>query len=492
MPQNNLKIESRLFSLARDVLIYGIGNAINKALTLITFPLLARYFSVEDYGWLDLINTCVVLATVLLVFGQDVAVARFFYERSSKSYRRQIATQSLVLQLGVICCSIPLLVFAILWWDRSDKYLNSYFLALAQVPFFVLQNFSQNILKWTFQRSKFLIISVGSVCCTVIGILLVVYVGRKSITDVFLVFLVVRAIFGLLGIWFVRNWLAIPRNMKRVATMLPFAFPFAIIGVLSTVVPVCERIVIEQHMNAHSLGLFSVGSKIASLISLPILAFEMSWGPFSLSLFRESKSPYLFDLVLRTACSILLVLVLLLTSCAEYLVNLLGSSKYAGAGNIVFFLTLGLAVQALGSITSVGLMIKKRADLKLYGYLIMVFTSLLFMWILVPHYGAIGVGAANAISLTLKTLVESIISNRYYRLGANQLKPFLIILLVVLIGLLDLATRKSIPNYTIHPMPLVGCLVVAAVSWIYLFSREEREKLFSVTRSSILRMQKFW
>ena len=42
----HLATGGRLKFLARDTVVYGLGGAINKALGLITFPLLARTFTV--------------------------------------------------------------------------------------------------------------------------------------------------------------------------------------------------------------------------------------------------------------------------------------------------------------------------------------------------------------------------------------------------------------------------------------------------------------
>ena len=61
---NRLGHGGRLRFLAKDAAVYGIGGALTKLLSLITFPLLARYFSVQDFGLIDLLNTAVLLLSV--------------------------------------------------------------------------------------------------------------------------------------------------------------------------------------------------------------------------------------------------------------------------------------------------------------------------------------------------------------------------------------------------------------------------------------------
>ena len=65
---NKLGQAERLKFLLSDTVVYGLGGALNKVLALFTFPLLTRYFSVEQFGVIDLLNTSVVVS--ILVFGK--------------------------------------------------------------------------------------------------------------------------------------------------------------------------------------------------------------------------------------------------------------------------------------------------------------------------------------------------------------------------------------------------------------------------------------
>ena len=147
-------VGARLRFLAKDSVIYGLGAALNKAITLITFPLLARHFSVQDFGIIDLLNTLVVLVITVLVFGQDSAVARYFYEHDEPAKRRQVVSQSFVFQLGILALVVPCMLMlsgplsTLLKVGEDGETVVR--LMILQVPFFLLINFSQGILKWTF------------------------------------------------------------------------------------------------------------------------------------------------------------------------------------------------------------------------------------------------------------------------------------------------------------------------------------------------------
>jgi len=181
-----LTVKGRLGFLGRDTAIYGGAAAFSKAFGLITFPLLARNFSVAEYGILDFFLSITTLIAVGMIFGQDSAVARYFYEYEESSQREQVITEWLLFQLLLLLFLIP-----VLWLfstqiaselsdaEEAETLLK---LMILQVPSLLLINFSQNILKWSFSRTRFLIISVGSTIFSALALVvgIVIYgLGRS-------------------------------------------------------------------------------------------------------------------------------------------------------------------------------------------------------------------------------------------------------------------------------------------------------------------------
>ena len=76
----NLSLIDRLRFLLKDSIVYGAASALSKAFGLITFPIIARSLSVADFGFYDYLISLVVFFTILIQFGQDSSIARFYYE----------------------------------------------------------------------------------------------------------------------------------------------------------------------------------------------------------------------------------------------------------------------------------------------------------------------------------------------------------------------------------------------------------------------------
>ena len=98
MQIDGLTFANKLKFLAKDSVVYGMAGALSKLFSLISLPILTRCFTVSEYGIVDLFATILTTFSLLVVFGQDSGVARYFYEYKSNQERRELISESLLLQ----------------------------------------------------------------------------------------------------------------------------------------------------------------------------------------------------------------------------------------------------------------------------------------------------------------------------------------------------------------------------------------------------------
>lgn len=466
-----------------DAAVYGLGGALNKLLALFTFPLLARYFSIDQFGIIDLLNTSVVLLVTFLVFGQDSAVARFFYDDENSIRRRQVVSQSIAFQIIVFA-----IVCSVLWINselisqkfslKTDGDLIVKFIIL-QAPFFVLLNFSQGLLKWTFKRNKFLFISVGSTVATLIGLVLGLTLFELNIVGVFVIYFIVRGVFGLLGVFWVREWITWPKNFKLLKEMLPFAIPFGLICIATSFLPVFERNVALNYIGPDELGLFAAGAKVALIIGFPIYAFETAWGPFSLSIFKESDATRTYQIMLPFFTLFMCCTVLFLTSISELLLILLVSDKYAGAGIVVFAVCLTKVIQSIGGITGLGITLAKKSYLKLCSYLVMILFAFFIIPILSKNFGLAGLAFGSLIAMGIWAIIETYLSQLIHPIDWRFTPTILIVFITIIFGCLHQFTINSYKAIGISLIPLTGIAAIIFVAWFKLFDNTQRNWLIN-------------
>ncbi len=214
----SLNSKKRLAFLLKDSAIYGGAAAISQAFALITFPLLARHLTVEQYGVLDYFLVLGTLLGTFFIFGQDSAVARYFYEYEDNYDRQKLISESIVFQLGGLAVFLPIFFLVSDWLtgfmiDTTER-AQLFKIVLLQLPFILIINFTRNLLKWTFDRSHFLIMSLGFTLVQASLLVVAVLVFEVGVKEVLVVNLVACIIFGLLGLFFVRKWLTCPKEFS--------------------------------------------------------------------------------------------------------------------------------------------------------------------------------------------------------------------------------------------------------------------------------------
>ena len=485
---STLTVGKRLKFLAKDSVVYGGAAALSQSLSLFTFPLLARHFSVADYGLIDFFNVLVNFLTILLVFGQDSAVARFFYEYKDAPVRKQVVTQSLLVQLGYAALALLAL------WIFSDRVAGRlhdspqsallFKLILIQVPFQLLINFSQNILKWTFSRVHYLAISLGSVVARVSALFAALFFWDLDVARVFWINVGVSAIFGILGMIFVRGWLTRPAGFRILKDLLLFAVPLGIVCSVGAFVPATERWIVSGLLGEKDLGLYAAGSKIAMLISMPIQAFQMAWGPFSLAIHKEADAAATYNWILKALTWGLCLGVLSLAAVAGPALRLLATERFAGAAVVVFPLAMGLALQAIGWIPGIGISISKKTVLNLYAYLLYAAVSVAAIFSLARAFGIFGVAYGTLCGHAAKAFMESYFGQKAWRIEWQFGGIVAVPLFTIAIGITAHIARAVFP-YGQTLMLAISVPAVFAIGWKYLFSPENRAKITGMLRSRL-------
>lgn len=470
----------RIAFLLKDSILYGGAAALSKAFALITFPLLARHFTVADYGVLDYFITLALVAALALIFGQDSAVARYFYEYEDRKQRSQIISQSLLIQIITVAAVVPIL------WVLSDD-LTGWLLGkpelgrlmramLLQLPFLVVITFCQNLLKWTFARAGFLLMSLGFTVWQAGTLFVAVAVLDLGVEGVLLASALTGALFAGIGLFLVRSWLVIPQDLAFWKVLVPYAAPFGVICVLSALSPTLERTLTVHLLGEHDLGLYAAGAKIAMLIGLLVNAFQTAWGPFSLAIYKQQDAGVTYNWVFKHFSILACAATFGLSLAAPLLIAVLASSKFAGAVTVVYPLAMGLAIQATSWITEIGIALSKKSSLSLYGYGALVLSTLGAISLLAPVLGLAGVALGVMIGQATKAVVASVCAQSVHPLPWQFGRVVVLFALATGFGCVGLAafTHGIWPYLGWMAAGLIGTLVVG---WFLVLDGHDRDRL---------------
>ena len=462
--------------------MYGCASAISKSLSLLTFPILTRQFSVQDYGVLDYFLSVSALVLSIFILGQDSSVGRFFYEFNDTKNRRQLISQSLCIQLIFYFTLLPIL------WIKAEKItlflINDfkcipYFkLVILQVPCVLVLNFSKNILKYTFKRNKFLVLTIVFSFFHVLSLLTGIYFIDITITDILLLSLLVNLIFSVLGLYFIKQWLTLPLSLNHFYQMIPFALPYWIISIIGILIPTLERSVTNNLFGSVELGYYAVASKFVMLISLIATSFQMSWGPFSLSLYKEKNSIYIFNIVLKIFTFFVCFIAILINLFGLNLISIIAGAQYEGAFILVFPLVVALCIQATSWITEIGIGISKKTYLILLCYILRLIITFITIHVFVIHFGLVGIGIGVLIGQIVKALLASLFAQKVFRMAWEYKQSIIIFIITIISGFSSLYCFKVKYIITSQLINIVTLFILIKYFYSYMITNDEKMKIY--------------
>jgi len=116
-------------TLVKTSAVYGAGAILTKAFSFILIPLYTRYFTVEEYGILALLNIMLQLVSFVFLLGVSTAAMRFYFNPDADElYRRQLYGNALLLLIFPMVLFLSMGPLAYLLVDRF----------LPSIPFFPL------------------------------------------------------------------------------------------------------------------------------------------------------------------------------------------------------------------------------------------------------------------------------------------------------------------------------------------------------------------
>jgi O-antigen/teichoic acid export membrane protein len=350
------------------------------------------------------------------------------------------------------------------------------------VPFLLLINFTRNILKWTFDRKKFLIVSIGPCFLQVCLLYCCVKFYSTDLKDLLKVTLLSNILFGLLGLCLISKWLAIPKGFKRLREMIPFAIPIGIISIAGLFLPALERSLVNNFLGSESLGDYAVATKIALVVGLVINAFQTAWGPFSLSIYKQTNAIETYNTVLKIFSISICIATLVITIIAGPLVSIFASNQYNGAEFLVFPLVMGLSIQGISWVTELGIGISKKTYLNFYSYLGNIVVTMTGIVIGIPIFGLLGVGLAVMFGFTAKALIASYLAQKVYPMHWHYGKIVTLISSTMGIGILAVWLQYNFSYAVSISVLLIGIVITLFVGWFVIFNFDEKRNILLILR----------
>lgn len=261
--------------LAKNTVIYMIGNLGSKILQVLILPLLTAVLLTEEYGYYDLIVTTINLITPIATLQLVEAMFRYLFGGSEEEKRVTISSVTAALVVGM---TILAAVIALIQMFGIDlKY-----------PFLIYLNYITNILFDYMQKiarcqQRNSLVAVSGVINTsvMLAVEAMALLVFKMRVDGMLLANCVSYFVAVLYLEYklrIEEYLSIAAvNVKRVKELLKYSLPLVPNSVCWWVVSACDRYVISIFLSISANGIYSIAGKFSQMLSMITSVFQMAW-----------------------------------------------------------------------------------------------------------------------------------------------------------------------------------------------------------------------
>lgn len=464
----------RLRQLFGNLLVYGVGDTATQIVSFLLLPLYVRYLSPADYGVLALLLTTEVVVKIVFRWGIDASFMRLYYDCSDTADRQRLASTHFLFLLaanGTLLAAglaaAPALsehLFNTRQYSSTLQLvvLNTFITGFYYLPFHVLriEGKPQQFIALTFGRS---VATLGARLALVIG-------AGLGVHGVVLADVVVTALFTLVLVPWFAPLIRPTFSMALLRESLRFGLPRLPHGVSHQVIAVFDRYWLGRYVTLHEIGLYATGATFGLGLKLFLSAFEYAWAPFYFGLMREPDAKRTFARVTTYALAILVLLTAGLSAVAVDLLALMTAPTFLHAAKVIPWIAMGVTLQGVYLLTSIGLNITKRTEYYPVATAIAAGVSVLSNVTLVPSFGILGAAVANTLAYGVLAGTSFWFSYRLYPIPYESRR----LARVIAAGVAAFAVGRYLVPDTGHPLTAVlarGTAVVAVYMAVLAASR---------------------
>ena len=470
-------MRERLRHLTTGVAIYGAGDAAISVVNFLLLPLYVRFLSPTDYGALVILTSLETFLKLVNRWGLDGAFMRYYLDRDEGAARARF-TSTIVIFIAVVdgLLLIGGLVgsrrLAAWLFDGSSAYvtplrlmlINSFLLAFTFVPFHVMRlaNEAKAYSALTFARSASQVL---------LRLLFIIVLGM-GVTGVYVTDLLITVVL-LPVLWRWTRAVVIPAfSRAELRTALRFALPRLPSGLAQQVFDAGNKILFSSYAPLGALGVYGNGFTLGTAVKFYVASFETAWAPFY---YQTAKQPNAKTVLAKMTTYGVVMLVMIsagTAAIARDLVLLMLNPQYLDAIPIVPIIAVGLALQGVYLLTSIGLNLTSRTEYYPMTTFVAAAVGLGAGLILMPRFGALGAAWAFLLSFLVQASLGFFFARRLYPIPYEYGR----LARVIAAGVV----AAAVPVWTMPEMtPLVGVMargsltvaVFAGLLWLSGFFR---------------------
>ncbi|WDE05010.1 oligosaccharide flippase family protein [Thalassomonas viridans] len=394
--------------LIKHSMIYSLFQLFMIFAGLISFPILTKSLTTEEYGILGLITVTLSMLASFGKLGIQHGIVRYREDYEKTTFISNITYLAI---LGPFALALVLMAFSLLLYrldyippDYIDIVLIVIFLAFAEQ----IRNFIVNYFISVQESALVAKIRIMSKLITMIFTLSVVVLILASAKGFVYGFLVAEIIVFSLTLYIAkRQELFAGINLSRVSAkiykpLLLFSIPLLGLEMVSMLHAFVDRYLIKYFMEARFLGYYSAYYNMATMLAALIIGgLTTAIVPAYLKTWNEQgreKTEALLNRIFNLLLLMYPIIVISLWVVSKELFELLTTKEYVAYAYLLPLIAMGVLLQSAMPLFSAGLKIKKASMTMFYCVIFSAVLNLVLNLIFIPLYGLTAAAVTTTVS----------------------------------------------------------------------------------------------
>ena len=444
-------------SLAKNTLLYIIGNFGSKILNFILVPLYTYYISTGDMGTYDIYyTTATVLVPLVTVSISEASYRWLVDDKSDMGDVLTVTTRILLLGLG--CFSVIYgCVFLIF---RFEYAIYLYMIVLLSSFYGTFLNVIRGLKKNTLYAAlgvvqTFLILVFNILLLVVLKLGVYGLLGAQVIS-----YLILSVLICVL----LRKYLKGRLKLKSVDTniqneMLRYSWPLIPNSINWWITNLSDRYMIRWMLGASKNGIYSISCKFPGIIDSFISLFSMAWQEDAICSYEDGIDEKYYSKTFEKYYEFLLTTIACAVPVTYYYITLFMESEYQSAWKYTPILYIGTVFHALANYLSVGYNINKDTKWVTITSLVAAATNIIVNLLFMKQFGLQIASISTMLSYFAVFIMRYITTRKIFCLDIHYLKMCSLLLYTALISA-SVFLEKDIVNLIIFIISVVVFLFV--------------------------------
>lgn len=468
-------------SLIKSFMVIGTGSFLSMLLGFLTTPVITRIVEPTEFGQFSIFTMYSSLATIVVYFGLDQSMLRYFYDDESFDYRKSLLWK----------CTIPPVLatlaisFGILLLYRYEpvrlEFDKSILCCMCiYVLILVVYRFSLMLIRLQYKSKMYSALGVIQKIFYIVGVFALLYMTNLNHTLV-LVFATILSVFICLIVSIVSErqfW--DPRKLNIISCgvssnkLFAYGFPYIFSMGVTALFQATDQLALKHFCTYRDVGIYSSTMTLVHVFAIIQSSFNILWAPTAVEHYtcdKEDKTFYQKGNSVITVVMFFIGISLILVKDAFAVV--LGE-KYREAAYILPFLIFNPIMYTISETTVNGLVFMKKSAMQVIVAVVSCITNIIGNIILVPICGCRGAAISTGFSYTVFFTMRTILSNRFFYVDFRLKRFYILTAAVALYAFYN----TFVPFNYLSVIFYIVCLAVLCIlyrdtiKWIIQYAKE--------------------